>query len=412
MSDPRHAQLDSDANATETDPVVDERVVEQAEPLAVTDELHFEAEPFSLRRALAPLALVAGLAVAAGGAVLLPSSANEDVVETATTTITSTESPAADAKAISRSTARPAVATPKPSASVRASSPAARPSTPAASVTPTKKATPSRTATPSVRPYVTPSRSASASPSATTTVPALGKITGTRYATATVNVRQAPDLEADRIGSLVEGDAVKVTALRQDGWRQVSLDGRAGWVRADYLSLAKPKSTVRAATSEGAGSSTKRTTSGKPQSTQSPRSQSSSNPTQNRQTSGATRQSGSGTRSGTCASDAVESGLTANAVNVHRAVCGSFPSITNFGGARGSDDAHGSGRALDIMVSGETGWQVARWARANASSLGITEVIYSQQIWTTQRSSEGWRSMSDRGSATANHYDHVHVTVR
>jgi hypothetical protein len=28
-----------------------------------------------------------------------------------------------------------------------------------------------------------------------------------------------------------------------------------------------------------------------------------------------------------------------------------------------------------------------------------------------QRSSEGWRWMEDRGSTTANHYDHVHVTV-
>ena len=26
-------------------------------------------------------------------------------------------------------------------------------------------------------------------------------------------------------------------------------------------------------------------------------------------------------------------------------------------------------------------------------------------------SGEGWRGMSDRGSTTANHYDHVHVTV-
>ncbi|MDQ1640746.1 MAG: hypothetical protein QOJ90_97, partial [Actinomycetota bacterium] len=27
------------------------------------------------------------------------------------------------------------------------------------------------------------------------------------------------------------------------------------------------------------------------------------------------------------------------------------------------------------------------------------------------RSSEGWRPMADRGSTTANHYDHVHVSV-
>jgi hypothetical protein len=28
-----------------------------------------------------------------------------------------------------------------------------------------------------------------------------------------------------------------------------------------------------------------------------------------------------------------------------------------------------------------------------------------------QRSAEGWRWMEDRGSTTANHYDHVHATV-
>jgi hypothetical protein len=63
------------------------------------------------------------------------------------------------------------------------------------------------------------------------------------------------------------------------------------------------------------------------------------------------------------------------------------------------------------MVSGQLGWEVANWVRANAGSLGVSEVIYAQQIWTVQRASEGWRWQPDRGSATANHYDHVHVSV-
>jgi hypothetical protein len=41
----------------------------------------------------------------------------------------------------------------------------------------------------------------------------------------------------------------------------------------------------------------------------------------------------------------------------------------------------------------------------------VTEVIWARRIWTVQRNSDGWRSMEDRGSATANHFDHVHVTV-
>ena len=54
---------------------------------------------------------------------------------------------------------------------------------------------------------------------------------------------------------------------------------------------------------------------------------------------------------------------------------------------------------------------IAEWVRANHAALGVSEVLWAQQIWTVQRSSEGWRTFEDRGSATANHYDHVHVTV-
>ena len=104
--------------------------------------------------------------------------------------------------------------------------------------------------------------------------------------------------------------------------------------------------------------------------------------------------------------------LTSSTRSVYQAVCANFPYVTSYGGYRAGDSGeHGQGRALDVMISGSSGWAIANWARANASAYGITEVIYSQQIWTTQRASEGWRSMSDRGSTTANHYDHVHITV-
>ncbi len=108
---------------------------------------------------------------------------------------------------------------------------------------------------------------------------------------------------------------------------------------------------------------------------------------------------------------AVESGLTPDAIRVHRAVCALFPSVTAYGGVGGGGE-HATGRAVDIMIpSSGVGSQIAAWVRANARSLGVSEVIWSQHIWTVQRSGEGWRAMSDRGSATANHYDHVHVTV-
>ncbi len=114
----------------------------------------------------------------------------------------------------------------------------------------------------------------------------------------------------------------------------------------------------------------------------------------------------------TCTNGSSLRGVGANTAAVHRAVCARFPTITNYGGYRSGGGNHSAGRAVDIMVSGSLGWQVAKYVRANAGRLGVTEVIYSRRIWTTQRASEGWRWMSDRGSTTANHYDHVHVTTR
>jgi hypothetical protein len=108
----------------------------------------------------------------------------------------------------------------------------------------------------------------------------------------------------------------------------------------------------------------------------------------------------------------MESGIVARAIVVHRAVCAHFPQVTTYGGWR-ADGEHADGHAVDIMVYGDhaTGQAIASWLRANASILHVDDVIWSQHIWTTQRSSEGWRLMPDRGSTTANHYDHVHVRV-
>lgn len=104
--------------------------------------------------------------------------------------------------------------------------------------------------------------------------------------------------------------------------------------------------------------------------------------------------------------------LGANAQRVYEASCRTFSFVTAYGGSRAGDPGpHGTGHAVDIMISGSRGTQIAEYMRAHAASLGITEVIYQQKIWTTQRASEGWRPMADRGSVTANHYDHVHVTV-
>lgn len=207
--------------------------------------------------------------------------------------------------------------------------------------------------------------SRSADPVATTTdEEPEPEIVGTRYTTAPLNVRKTPEADAKVVTVLDSGSKVRITDQKDGDYRQIVYKDKARWVTAEYLSKSKPAP--------------------KP----------------------------AGPSSAACASGSgVERGLTANAVAVHRAVCNAFPSVTSYGGVRSGGGAHGSGRALDIMVSGSTGDQIAAYVRANAGRLGVSEVIWEQRIWTVQRSGDGWRWMSDRGSATANHYDHVHVTT-
>lgn len=81
---------------------------------------------------------------------------------------------------------------------------------------------------------------------------------------------------------------------------------------------------------------------------------------------------------------------------------------------------HPLGRACDFMLSSggavpssaqvQRGYDIAEWAQANADRLGIMYIIYRQRIWDI-RCGCGWEPMEDRGSATANHVDHVHISV-
>ena len=101
-------------------------------------------------------------------------------------------------------------------------------------------------------------------------------------------------------------------------------------------------------------------------------------------------------------------GLTSSAVRVLNAVCANFPQISTYGG-RDPHGEHVNGEAIDIMTSDRAlGTAIADYLIAHASEFGIEDVIWYQQIWMP---GFGWKGMSDRGSATANHYDHVHVKV-
>lgn len=201
-------------------------------------------------------------------------------------------------------------------------------------------------------------------PSTATPTPApLPDVVGQRWATTAVNVRSGPSTDHERIGGLGAGDPVGVTGAADSGWTQVVIDGTVGWVASQYLSATEPTADV----------------SGAPCSI----------------------------------STGIEANLTASAVAVYRAVCAAFgDSVSSFGGYRAGDSGdHGSGRAVDIMVSGEPGWEIARYLQAHAAELNVDYVIFEQQIWMSGDPVDAWTYQEDRGSATANHMDHVHVSV-
>ena len=81
--------------------------------------------------------------------------------------------------------------------------------------------------------------------------------------------------------------------------------------------------------------------------------------------------------------------------------------VSSIGGYRSGGGDHGRGLALDVMVGSSEGNRVAAWALNNADRLNVKYVIWKQRI---AHPGGGWRGMSDRGDATANHYDHVHIS--
>jgi hypothetical protein len=215
-------------------------------------------------------------------------------------------------------------------------------------------------------------RAARAAAKAARKAPAL-RVVGTRYTRVDLNVRTRDDAGSRLLGVLHPGSKVAITPTVRGDWRFVAYRGAGGWVQNTYLVSAKPKAPTKAKAAAAPGIS-----------------------------------------SAACAGgSAVESGLTPDAVRVHRAICARFPSVRAYGGVRADSlPEHPSGRALDAMTSNTgTGWAIADFVRANAKRLGVSQVIFDRRIWTVQRGSEGWRSFGDRGSATANHEDHVHVTV-
>jgi hypothetical protein len=194
-----------------------------------------------------------------------------------------------------------------------------------------------------------------------------------KWTTADLNLWSSASRAARQLGLLDAGKKVLVTGRTEDGRVELVVDGQSRWVTAGYLSTDKPEAETSDTTSAVGAAA--------------------------------------GLSMAPCPDGSVENGLTSGAIYVYRSVCHAFPQITSYGGW----DAHGehsSGKALDIMTSDVAlGNAIAAFLQQHAAELHVYDILWRQHIWTPVRASEGWRLFADRGSPTANHYDHVHVSV-
>jgi len=189
-----------------------------------------------------------------------------------------------------------------------------------------------------------------------------------KWTTTDLNLWSSASQEARQVGLLATGKQVLVTGRTQQGRVEIVVDGQSRWVTAGYLADSSPAA--------GAGSG-----------------------------------AAAGLSMAPCPDGSVEYRLTPGAVYVYRSVCHAFPQITAYGGWDNHGE-HVTGKALDIMTSDVTlGNQIAAFLQAHASELHLYDILWQQHIWTPERASEGWRLFADRGSPTANHMDHVHVSV-
>lgn len=190
-----------------------------------------------------------------------------------------------------------------------------------------------------------------------------------RWTTTDLNLWSGSAATALRLGTLSAGTRVLVTGRAAGGRVEVVVGGAPRWVTAGYLTA---------------------TRAGVP---------------------GSAAPVSAGLSMAPCPDDSMEYRLTPGAVLVHRSVCHAFPQVTTYLGwaPRGE---HASGKAIDIMTSDVAlGTRIAEYLQAHAAQLHLYDVIWRQHIWTPVRAAEGWRLMPDRGSPTANHMNHVHVSV-
>ena len=221
--------------------------------------------------------------------------------------------------------------------------------------------------------------------------PATPKVIGVRYATTALDIRTASGSSSRTVGEVATGTALSITGVTANGRSQIVYQGRTRWVTSKWLSANKPGTASKPSATKPAAS--KKAKSGK----------ASTPGNWNKLTAGG--------------SEGL-SGLRPSAKGIVNNVLQNFSQITTIYGVRPHDPYpdHPSGHAIDLMLpsykSNEAlGWKMARYYQAHASELGVSYIIFHQQIWSVARDSEGWRHMEDRGGDTANHMDHVHITT-
>jgi len=240
----------------------------------------------------------------------------------------------------------------------------------------------------------TPAKPARPTTPAKPSTPATPKVTGVRYATTALDIRTASGSSSRTVGEVATGTALSITGITANGRSQIVYQGQTRWVTSKWLSAKKPGTASKPSATKPAAS--KKAKSGKTSTPSSP---------------------GSWNKLMAGGSEGL-SGLRPSAKGLVNNVLQSFPQINTIYGVRPHDPYpdHPSGHAIDLMLpnykSNEAlGWKMAKYYQAHASELGVSYIIFHQQIWSVARDSEGWRHMEDRGGDTANHMDHVHITT-
>lgn len=187
------------------------------------------------------------------------------------------------------------------------------------------------------------------------------------YTTGQLNLRAEPSEDAELLTKVAAFTKVTATSIVEGKYRKVTVDDQEGWVLATHLA------DETADLAEGI------------------------------------------TMAPCPRGSAVENKLRADTIKIYRSVCALFPDVNSYGGWRaGGRQFHKNGRALDIMLTPKKesalGWRIAKYLIANAKAFNIDHVIFEQQIWTP--GTPRWRHMADRGSITANHFNHVHVAIK